>query len=452
MKTIRISCASGGCSYERMEPAIEVLEKGHLDYIVFECLAERTIANAQMEKLKDPSKGYNPMLEERMRTLLPILARNGVKLISNMGGANTPGAVQRILAIARDMGLAGLKIAMVCGDDITDAIPRYHDNPLWDSGKPLGTLDGSIVSANAYLSGDPIKEALDRGADMVITGRVADASLFVGPLKHEFGWGTHRPEQLGQAILLGHLMECANQLTGGYYADPGYRDVPDLHCLGFPIAEIDDSGEFTISKVEGSGGLISVDICKEQLLYEIGDPAAYITPDGIVDFSRVTFTQQGKDRVLARNALASAAPDTYKVNVGYQDCYTGEASISYGGSIALARARLAANIVEERLKLIAVKLDEFRVDFLGYNSLYRDTIASLITPASPAEVRMRVAGRASSPEPVTRMVREVECLYINGPAGGGGIRSSVGPVISVENILIPRSDITPTVTMFEVSL
>ena len=450
MKKIRISCASGGCTYERMEPAIEVLEKGDLDYIVFECLAERTIANAQMEKLKDPSKGYNPMLEERMRAVLPLAAAKGVKIISNMGGANTPGAVAKILEIAAEKGVRGLKVAMVRGDDITAMTSRYYDVPLWDSGQPLRTLASSIVSANIYLSGDPIKQALDLGADIVITGRVADASLFVGPLRHEFGWDAHSPDKLGQAILLGHLMECANQLTGGYYADPGYKDVPDMHRLGFPIADIDESGVFSITKVEGSGGRVCVDICKEQLLYEIGDPAAYITPDGIADFSQVTFEQTGEDRVVARHARALPAPDTYKVNIGYKDCYTGEGSISYGGKNALARAQLAAEIVKKRLELMGVALDEFRVDYIGYNSLYRDAISSGIAPQAPAEVRMRVAGRSSTPEPVARMTREVDCLYINGPAGGGGIRSEFGPVISVENILIPRADITPTVEIFEI--
>ena len=433
-----------------MEPAIEVLEKGNLDYIIFECLAERTIANAQMEKLKDPSKGYNPMLEERMRAIMPLATENGVKIVSNMGGANTPGAVAKILEIAAERKLYGLKVAMIRGDDITAAMPRYYDTPLWDSGQPLRTLEGNIVSANIYLDGTPIKEALDQGADIVITGRVADASLFTGPLMHAFGWSNETPEHLGQAILLGHLMECANQLTGGYYADPGYKEVPDPHLLGFPIAEIDASGVFSITKVEGSGGLVCVDICKEQLLYEIGDPACYITPDGIADFSSVTFEQAGKNRVMACNARALPAPDTYKVNVGYKDCYTGEGSISYGGKNALARAKLAAEIVEKRLQLTGVKLDEFRVDLIGYNSLYRDGISSSITPEPPAEVRLRVAGRSSTPEAVAKLAREVDCLYINGPAGGGGIRSESGPVISVDNILIPRADVNPTVEMFEV--
>ena len=473
MKTIRIGCGAGGCTYERIEPAVELLEKGGLDYLVFECLAERTIANAQREKLKNPAKGYNPMLETRMRRLLPLAVERGVKIVSNMGGANTPAAVREILSIARELGLKGLKVAMVQGDDILERVRDYYDFPLYDRKTPLRGLDGAIISANAYLSGDPIKEALDAGADLVITGRVADPALFVGPLKHEFGaqcaWLASQSEDgressavaetgcikaqgglLGQALLLGHLMECAGQLTGGYYADPGYKDVPDLHRLGFPIAEINSDGRLLFTKVEGSGGLVCEDVCKEQLLYEIGDPACYITPDGIADFSSVSFRQDGKDRVLASGGAVRGLPDTYKVNIGYQDCFVGEAEISYGGSNAINRARLAAEIVRKRLELTGVEPEEFRADFIGYNSLYGDAVSSRISPEPGGEIRLRIAARTRAREEAVKVVREVECLYINGPAGGGGISSKVSDVLSVENIIIPAADIQPAVQLFEV--
>lgn len=449
MKTIRIGSGSGGCSFERIEPAIELLEKGRLDYLVFECLAERTIANAQKEKQQNPDKGYNPMLEIRMRRLLPLAVDKGVRIISNMGGANTPAAVAAILAIARELGLHGLKVAMVQGDDILDRITEYYDLPLWDKKIPLRELDGQIVAANAYLSGDPIKEALDAGADVVITGRVADPALFVGPLKHEFGWTAENAQKMGQALLLGHLMECGAQITGGYYADPGYKDVENLHILGFPIAEIDESGVFTISKVEGSGGLIDLGVCKEQLLYEIADPGHYITPDGIADFSAVSFEQTGRDRVKAMNAATKGEPQTYKVNIGYQDCYVGEACISYGGTNALNRARLAADIVEKRLQLVGIVPDEYRVEYIGYDSLYRESISSAMTTGEHSEIRLRIAARTRRRDDAVAVTREVECLYINGPAGGGGIRSGLEHIISIDNILIPRKDIVPTVTCFE---
>lgn len=449
-KKIRIGCGSGGCTWERLEPTIELLEKGRLDYLVFECLAERTIAAAQKEKLKNPAKGYNPMLEERMRKVLPLAMANSVKIVSNMGGANPAAAVDAIIEIAREQGVSGLRIARVEGDDLLERVKDYYDRPLWDSGLPLRSLDGCIISANVYLSSDPIRDALDQGADIVITGRVADPALFVGPLKHEFGWDDSRQDKLGQALLLGHLMECAAQLTGGYYADPGYKDVPDLHRLGQPIAEIDGSGDFLITKVEGSGGLVCVDVCREQLLYEIGDPSHYITPDGIADFSRVTFEQKGKDLVLARGGMSRGLPDTWKVNIGYQDCWVGEAEISFGGTNAMPRARLAADIVKKRMEITGTVPDEFRTDFIGYSSLYGEELSGRFTPQPRGEIRLRIAARAKTKETVTAVVREVQCMYINGPAGSSGITSDVDQMLSVENILIPKQDVHPHLVWYEV--
>ena len=217
-----------------------------------------------------------------------------------------------------------------------------------------------------------------------------------------------------------------------------------------PIAEIDESGDFFISKVDGSGGLVNVDICREQLLYEIGDPSHYITPDGIADFSRVTFEQKGKDLVLARHASSRGLPKTWKVNVGYQDCWIGEASLSFGGSNAFSRARLVAEVVEKRLHLIGVVPDEYRVDYIGYSSLYGEGISAKFTPDPEGEIRLRVAARSRSKEVVTAVVREIECLYINGPAGSSGIASTVEQVLSVENILIPKEDVVTEIVWYEV--
>ncbi len=450
MKTIRIGCGSGGCAYERLEPVEELLDKGRLDYLVFECLAERTIAEAQRARLHNPAKGYNPMLEERMRRILPSAAARGVRIVSNMGGANTEAAVEAVLHIAAELGLHGLKVAAVYGDDILDRVRDYYDVPLWDRKAPLRSLDGTILSANVYLGAQPIREALDAGADMVITGRVADPALFVGPLQHEFDWDVTAPDRLGQALLTGHLMECCGQLTGGYYADPGFKDVKDLHRLGFPVAEVSADGDAVFTKPEGSGGTVCVDVCKEQLLYEIGDPSCYITPDGIADFSRVTFTQIGPDRVRGHGAICRGRPDTFKVNIGYSDCFTGEAAVSFGGSNALNRARLAADIVARRLEIVGVTPQEYRVDYIGCNSLYGDAISAPLTPQPPAEIRLRIAARTRTREEAEAVVREVNCLYINGPAGACALRSRVEQGLSVENILIPAGDVVPRVVYHEV--
>lgn len=449
MKKIRIGCGAG-CSYDRVEPAIELVEKGNLDYLVFECLAERTIANAQQAKLKNPAKGYTPMLEERMRRILKIASENGTKIVTNMGAANPPAAVELVSKIARELGLKNLKIAMVTGDDIVENIARYKDFKLWKSTKTLGELEGEIISANVYLGADAIQEALKGGADVVITGRVADVALFVGPLKHEFGWKNTDWDKMGQATLLGHLLECAGQLTGGYYADPGYKDVPDLHRLGFPLAEIDETGAFTVTKVEGSGGVVNLGTCKEQLLYEITDPANYITPDAIVDFSQVKFEQLAQDVVRVTGAYSKGVPQTYKVNIGYSDCYIGEGEVSFGGLNSLNRAKLAADIISKRLEIVGASIEEYRTDFIGFNSLYKSKISNQFSPDFHSEIRLRVSSRTKTYEDAALIAREVEYLYTNGPAGSSGITTKVQKVISITNILIPKEDVKPMVTNREV--
>lgn len=449
MKTIRIGTGSGGCSYERMEPAVELAEKGDIDYLVFECLSERTMSDAQREKLADPTRGYNSMLQERMERFLPLMAERGFKIVSNMGGANTPAAVEEIARIARELGVH-VKIAMVSGDDILDRAERYRDTPLFRGEGALGDLP-NLLSANVYLGADSIREALDEGADIVITGRVADVSLFMGPILHEFNWTSSDRDKIGQGLLLGHLMECCGQLTGGYYADPGYKDVPGLHRLGHPIAEIAEDGSLAFTKVEGSGGLVCVDICKEQMLYEIGDPAHYLTPDGIADFSQVTFEQAGPNRVVARGATSSAATSTYKANIGYLDSYIGVGEVSFGGATCLERARLCADIVQKRWEILGIAPDELRISYIGYDSLFKDHISSQIRSGAFSEIRLRIAVRAASAKAAELLIREMKCLYINGPAGSSGIRTRVEPSVSMAAILVERSEIgTGSVSMREV--
>jgi hypothetical protein len=449
MKKIRIGCGAG-CSSDRIEPAIELIEKGNLDYIVFECLAERTIADAQKSKLEDPTKGYTPMLEIRMRKMLALAIQKGVKIITNMGAANARAAVELTAKIAKELGIARIKIAMVSGDDITSTIDQYNDVIMWQKETSLKDLPGEIISANVYIGGDAIRQALMNDADVVITGRIADPALFVGPLMYEFGWETTDTRQMGQATLLGHLLECAGQLTGGYYADPGYKDVPNLHLLGFPIAEIDEDGNFFVTKVEGSGGVVNVATCKEQLLYEISNPSNYITPDAIVDFSKVTFKQIDTDIVQVSNGMSKGAPELLKVNIAYSDCFIGEGEVSFGGTNALHRARLAAEIIEKRLQLVGAAIEEFRVDYIGYNSLYKSHISDIFAPSEHSEIRLRISGRTKHKQDAELIASEVGYLYTNGPAGSSGITTNVRKVISIGSILIPRQDITPIVTYTEV--
>lgn len=450
MKKIRIGCGAG-CSFDRIEPAIELVEKGSLDYIVFECLAERTIANDVQRKEKEKDKGYTPMLEERIRSILLQAKKNNIKIITNMGSANPEAAVKVILEIAQELGIGSLKIAMHTGDDITDNIHKYKRLNLWESKDTLENLLENIVSANVYLGAEGIKEALDNGADIVVTGRVTDASLFVGPLMYEFGWTEKDLGKIGQATLLGHLLECAGQVTGGYFADPGYKDVEGLEVLGFPIAEIDELGEFIITKVEGSGGEISLRTCKEQLLYEITDPSNYITPNAIVDFTNVTFKQIQKDMVKVTGAVSKGVPIDYKVNIGYKDCYIGTGEVSFGGLNSLNRSRLCAEIIEKRLEIVGAKIEEYRVDYIGYNSLFNSKISDQIKVADHFnEIRLRISGRTKNEHDARLLTREIDFLYTNGPAGSSGIETSVKEVLSICAMLIPKDDVKATIKYLEV--
>ncbi|RQT82268.1 acyclic terpene utilization AtuA family protein [Burkholderia cepacia] len=444
-RRVRIG-AGAGYSGDRIEPAVELAEHGQLDYLVFECLAERTIAIAQQARRQDPSLGYDPLLDARMRAVLPVAVPNGVRIVSNMGAANPRAAARRTARIAQSLGVAGLKVAAVEGDDVLDVVLRGAFR-FEESGDDVAAYRDRIVSANAYLGAAPIVDALAAGADVVLTGRVADPSLFAAPLIHAFGWRMDDWDTLGAATVVGHLLECAGQVTGGYFADPGYKDVPNLARLGFPIGEVAADGSVVITKVPHAGGRVSAATCKEQLLYEIHDPARYLQPDVVADFTHVTVAEEAADRVRVTGGRGTARPDTLKVSVAYVDGWIGEGQISYGGPGALERARLALGIVRERLALTGVAATELRFDLIGVDALYGDA-----TPAvrgEPAEVRVRVAGRAASVGEAARIGNEVETLYTNGPAGGGGAFKSTREVIAVQSVLLPRAAVTPSFSFVE---
>jgi hypothetical protein len=441
-RIIRIG-SGAGYSGDRIEPALELAERGALDYLVFECLAERTIALAQQARRVDPSGGYDPLLGDRMRMVLPACAARGVRVITNMGAANPAAAARAAAQIARDLGLSGLRIAAVTGDDVTDAV-RAADLPLIETSGRVSDVAERMISANAYLGAGPIVEALAGGADVVITGRVGDPAMFVAPLIHEFGWAMDDWVRLGRGNVVGHLLECAGQITGGYFADPGYKDVADLARLGFPLAEVDASGDAVITKVAGSGGEVSIRTCKEQLLYELHDPTAYLQPDVVADFSGVRFAEDGRDRVAVSGGGGRARPPTLKVSIGYHDSFIGEGQMSYAGSGAVARGRLALRIVEERLKLTGVQTSEIRFDVIGADATHHGPLVG--QGAEPGEVRIRVTGRCASMREAVRIGNEVETLYTNGPAGGGGAWKSAREVVGVVSTLVPREWVQPQVS------
>ncbi len=441
MRTIRIG-SGAGYSGDRIEPAVELAEKGDIQYLVFECLGERTVALAQQARLKNPELGYDPLLEERMRAVLPVCAAKGIKIVTNMGAANPLAAARKTAAIARSMGLSSLKVAAVIGDDVLDAC-KDRDLPIMEFDGTIGQLGNRLISANAYLGVGPMAEALRGGADVVITGRASDPALFLAPLIHAFGWPADDWNLLGKGIVAGHLLECAGQVTGGYFADPTFKDVPDLARLGFPIGEVGEDGSLIITKVEGSGGAVTAQTCKEQLLYEVHDPARYLQPDVTADFSQVTVEEIGLNRVRISGGRGRERPPTLKVSVGYVDSFIGEGQISYAGPGALARGRLALDIVRERVKLTGVAANEVRFDLIGVDSLHGAQVSARAN--EPYEVRVRVTGRTDNLREAVRIGNEIETLYTNGPAGGGGAFKSARDVVAVASVLLPRELATPQV-------
>lgn len=434
---IRIGCGAG-FSGDRLEPALILAEKAKLDYLVLECLAERTIALAQKRKLQDPNKGYDILLERRIVSLLPALKKNNVRLITNMGAANPVAAANKIIDIAKQLGIE-VSVAAVTGDDVFDKIDPQQK--AMETSEPL-SVSGKLISANAYLGIEAILPALQANADIVITGRVADPSLFLAPMVHELSWALNDHDLLGKGTVIGHLLECAGQVTGGYFADPGKKDVAGMDQLGHPFADVSRDGSATISKVEGTGGLINLQTAKEQLLYEVVDPYEYYTPDVIANFTTVHLKENGKDRVVISGGSGKQSPSTYKVSVGYHAFYLGEGEISYAGGNAMGRAKLAASIITDRLK------DSFpalQIDYIGSTSLHH---TSFKHGSEPYEIRLRVAAKAGSLEKAAIIGEEVEALYTNGPAGGGGVRKYVNEVIGIVSTLIEKERVQPSITLF----
>jgi hypothetical protein len=443
MRTIRIG-SGAGYSGDRIEPAVELAEKGEIQYLGFECLAERTIALAQQQKLRDPTAGYDPLLEPRMRAVLPICKSKGIKIITNMGAANPTAAAAKIVEVARQLGIKDLKVAAIGGDDVLDTC-KQGNFPFLEIAGRVGDLGNRLLSANAYLGAAPIVQALAAGADVVITGRVGDPALFMAPLIHEFGWAMDDWERLGKGAVVGHLLECAGQITGGYFADPGFKDVAGLGRLGFPIGEVGENGDLVVTKVPGSGGSVTEATCKEQLLYEVHDPAHYLQPDVVGDFSKVTVTQLGPDRVHIQGGGGKPKTGKLKTSVGYIDSYVGEGQISYAGPGALERGKLALEIVRERLSLTGVQMTESRFDLIGADSLHGP---SLSNRGLPYEVRLRVTGRTESLAEAVLIGNEVETLYTNGPAGGGGAFKAAREIVAVASVLVPEDLVSPTIKTF----
>ena len=435
---------------DRIEPAALNAARGNLDYLSFETMAEATISAAQVRKRRDPAfPGYDTYLDDRMQAVLPACLEHGTKIITNQGWINPEGAAERIVHWLQRFGARGVKVAAISGSLITDRVLELTDTIL-ENGRPTSTLTQNLVSAEVYLGAEPIAEALEHGASIVVTGRVADPSIFMAPMMYEFGWDPLDHQRLGRGNGIGHLLECGAQVTGGYFADPGFKDVPEPWNLAFPIAEVQPDGNAIITKVAGTGGTVNLQTIKEQMFYEVHDPANYITPDVVVDFTTAQLEPAGVDRVRVTGISGKPRTPTLKVSIGCTEGFIGEDMFFYAGPGALRRAQLARRILEERFKIVGLQAEEVHIDFLGLNAIH-----GAMSPANqpePYEIAVRVAARCKTREEAFKVGREVDGMAVSGVAMTGKRvphQDRTREIIGVWSSLVAREKIKPTVSYYE---
>lgn len=449
-ETVLIGAAAGfaGDRADAAGPLAAALSARHgARFLIFEMLAERTLALAQLEYRNDPKRGYSPALERLVAPALADCLEHGIRIVGNFGAANPRGAARRLLELARDRGMAP-RIAVVEGDDLSAMLSRKELSAR-ETGSGMLEGGGDLVAANLYLGAGAIAEAFDRGADIVITGRVADSALALGPLIHAFRWRMDDWDRLAAGTLAGHLLECGSQITGGYFADPPFKVVPGMASLGYPIAEIDRNGTILITKPAGTGGRIDRQTVVEQLLYEIHDPAAYLAPDVVLDVTGVSVDEIGRDAVRVSGARGKPPPETLKATVCIDSGYIGEAEISYAGPNAAARARLAAEVIHERMRRRAPDL-AIRTDAIGVTSILNNGDGGLPDCGGcvPSDIRLRFATQSPDVAEVELLLDEVEALYCTGPAGGAGVRRRITPRLASTSCLIERRYAKPVIFMF----
>lgn len=440
--TIHIGCGSGFAN-DRPDAGLRLAQdlarRSGKRYLMFELLAERTLAEAQLRKQADPQSGYSARLFDFLRPVLDICIEAGIPIITNGGAANPQAAAQRLRG---ELGAKhpGLKIACVLGDDLM-SMERQRLSELLSLDNPQDDL----VSINVYAGADGIAQALTEGAGVVLCGRVADPSLAVGPIRHGFGWAADDWQKMAIATAAGHLLECCTQITGGYFAHPGIKEVPSLSQLGCPIAEITSDGGLVITKAAGSGGCVNECTVKEQLLYEVHDPRCYLTPDVVLDLGEARVTEVGHDRVAVSGIQGHPRPDQLKGLAGMRGLWFGEAEISYAGPGAVARASLAREVLLERFDKLAPGVQPW-IDIAGVASLFNDArgdylMQRLAQSPELAEARVRVGLVHHDRPQLEALLAEVEALYTNGPAGGGGVRRHLSESIATQGFLISRDKV-----------
>jgi Acyclic terpene utilisation family protein AtuA len=449
MKTIRIG---GGLGYwgDRNDALMDLLRGGPLDYVIMDYLAEITMSILQKQRLKDPRMGYAHDFVPLVKTALPLLRQNRVRLIADAGGLNPLGLADALVAMTREAGFPEVKVGVVYGDDLMphlETLTRMGiDLRHFDTGVSQQEIPGQILSANAYFGAFPIAEALDRGADIVVTGRVNDAALALGPMIHEFGWEPTQYELLGKGTMAGHLLECGGQASGGNF-NGGWQDVPDLANLGFPIGEVGEDGSLTITLHPGQGGLITPAVLKEQLLYEIGDPAAYIVADVISDITQAEMEDLGNNRVRVRGVRGHAPTSTYKVSMSYEGRYQISVGLVYTWPDCVGKARASADLVFRRLAKLGIRYHDHLVSIFGYDGVHGDMSRKV---EDPDEVYLRMAFLVDDVQSAEKISREMITHILCGIPTSCGLevgRPTPHKQIVYWPSLIPKTAIRPCVTL-----
>ena len=434
--TVLIGCAAGfaGDRLDAGEAILDLFERrSGPRWLMYECLAERTLAIAQQAKAEG-RPGYSAWLDRYLGPILPRALAAGVRIVSNLGAADPMAGAHRVRELAEAVGLCPPKVAAVLGDDLT-ALMSDEDIralPVFDGGD---VLHRPIIAANAYLGAAPVAEAAATGADVILVGRTTDSALALGPLMHEFGWDAGDHDLMAAGVICGHMLECGAQVSGGYFADPGFKDVPDLARVGFPVAEVSRNGAMIIGKPPGTGGLVTRATVTEQLLYEMHDPAAYLTPDATADITDVRLEEAGPDRIAVTGVRGAPPPETLKATVSVANGWMGEAEMSYLGPNTRARAELAADVVETRLREAGVEAP-LGVELLGAGGGFGRGVVRNWRDGE--DIRLRLALISEEKETAARVIDELQALYCSGPAAGGGFRSHLTPQMATASVLVPR--------------
>lgn len=449
---IRIACGQGFWGDLPSAPLAQVT-KGPVDYLMMDFLAEVTMSIMQKQKRRNPELGYARDLVGIVEQILPVCMEKSIRIVTNGGGINPEGCRDAIFKVARKRGIKGLRIGTILGDDILHQIDDLRRKGIklnnMETGEPVEKIGPKILSANVYFGARPIVEALSLGAQIVITGRTTDTSLTYAPMIHEFGWSWTDWDRLAAGVVAGHILECGGQATGGNFS-ADWRSVPDLAHIGFPIAEAYPDASIVITKHEGTGGLVSVATVSEQLLYEIGDPSNYITPECVADFTSIHLEQDGPDRVKIGGVRGRPATAFFKVSMSYADGYTAVSTLTYAWPDALEKAKKADEILRSRLGDLGFRFDEIRTEYLGVNSCH-GPIAEI--PKTVNEVVLRVGVRSHDHAALEGFAKEIAPLILTGPpavTGFAGGRPKPAEVVAYWPALIPKDAVSPHVDVTDI--